>query len=78
MHDESAPTPLDVRQPAREVASDGEPYEGVDGVRTGHEGVDAVLTEVEGLAGLEVAEHVAVFERAHDTLRRALDVGTDA
>ena len=42
-------------------------------VRTGVERVDAVVVKVEGLAQRPVEEHVAVFENAHEQLRRALD-----
>lgn len=42
-------------------------------VRTGVPEVDAVLEAVEGLDEIEVSEHAAVFESAHDQLRRALD-----
>ncbi len=45
---------------------------------TGVPAVDAVLSEVAGLAGLPVADHVGVFERAHDQLRRALDADPEA
>ena len=31
------------------------------------------LADVAAVSGTPVAEHVAVFERAHDQLRRALD-----
>ncbi len=44
-----------------------------DPVRTGVEEVDAVLAAVERLDATEVAEHPAVFEQAHEQLRRALD-----
>lgn len=47
-----------------------------DPVRTGVTQVDAVLTSLEGLDDTEVAEHPAVFERAHEQLRRALDGGS--
>lgn len=47
--------------------------ESVDGDRTGHEQVDGVIDEVGTLDELPVAEHVGVFERAHDTLRRTLE-----
>lgn len=40
---------------------------------TGVAAVDQVLAEVAAVSGTPVAEHVAVFERAHDQLRRALD-----
>lgn len=42
-------------------------------VRTGNPQVDAVLASLEELEGQPVEEHVAVFERAHEQLRAALD-----
>jgi hypothetical protein len=45
---------------------------------TGVQAVDRVLADVRALADAPVAEHVAVFERAHDELRRALDARPDA
>ena len=42
-------------------------------VRTGVPEVDAVLESLAGLDETEVAEHPAVFEVAHEQLRRALD-----
>ena len=45
---------------------------------TGVESVDRVLAEVAALADVPVAEHVAVFERSHEQLRRALDARPDA
>jgi hypothetical protein len=39
---------------------------------TGHETVDAVLASLGSLDELPVGEHVAVFERAHESLRRLL------
>ena len=47
-------------------------------VRTGNPRVDAVLDSLESLDDLPVSDHVAVFERAHDELRRALDPDPDA
>lgn len=44
-----------------------------DDLRTGVASVDAVLAEVAGLEARPVDEHVAVFERAHEQLREALD-----
>lgn len=41
----------------------------VDGVPA----VDEALGALDGLADRPVEEHVAVFERAHEQLRRALD-----
>jgi hypothetical protein len=46
--------------------------------RTGVPAVDAVLESVAQAAELPAAEQVAVFERAHETLRRALDDRADA
>jgi hypothetical protein len=39
---------------------------------TGHGAVDEVLGSLDGLEGLPVGEHVAVFEAAHEALRAAL------
>ena len=47
--------------------------------RTGHPAVDEVLASLAGLEERPVAEHVAVFEAAHDRLRAALaDAGGTA
>ncbi len=46
-------------------------------VRTGVESVDAVVDSVADLAGRPVDEHVAVFESAHEELRRTLDAPPD-
>lgn len=40
---------------------------------TGVASVDQVLAEVATVADRPVSDHVEVFERAHDQLRRALD-----
>ena len=40
---------------------------------TGVAAVDRVLADVAAVSGTPVAGHVAVFERAHEQLRRALD-----
>ncbi len=45
---------------------------------TGVDAVDRVLSEVATVADAPIGEHVAVFERAHDQLRRALDAQPDA
>ncbi|MBF4768548.1 hypothetical protein ISU10_12315 [Nocardioides agariphilus] len=42
-------------------------------VRTGHARVDAVLASLSELDERPVGEHAAIFERAHDELRNALD-----
>ncbi len=58
---------------------DLEPDEGVEGmgdhVRTGDPRVDTVLDSLAGLDESPVEEHAAVFERAHEELRAALDPG---
>lgn len=41
--------------------------------RTGDASVDGVLDSLDGLRDLPVDDHVAVFERAHEQLRSALD-----
>lgn len=41
--------------------------------QTGNAAVDGVLASLAGLAEIPVAEHVAVFESAHEQLRGALD-----
>ena len=58
-------------EPGPEEAAPAEP------VRTGMERVDAVVDAVSGLADRPVDEHVAVFETAHDELRRTLDSPPD-
>lgn len=40
--------------------------------QTGHADVDAVITSLAGLDTLRIAEHVGVFEQAHESLRRTL------
>jgi hypothetical protein len=45
--------------------------------RTGHEAVDSVLQSLDALSGTPVAEHVAVFEAAHDRLRGTLATAGD-
>jgi len=56
---------------ADELGSSGER------VRTGDPAVDAVLDQLADVEGIPVDEHVAVFERAHEQLRRALDAPSD-
>jgi len=46
---------------------------------TGNTDVDAVVASLAALDDLAVAEHVAVFEQAHESLRRTLTgAGQDA
>jgi hypothetical protein len=61
-HAPGIPTPSDGEQP--DIDS------------TGVESVDRVLAEVAAVADAPVGEHVQVFERAHEQLRRALDAGS--
>ncbi len=42
-------------------------------LRTGVPAVDAVLTDVDRLDEAPLDEHLPAFERAHDSLRSALD-----
>jgi hypothetical protein len=44
-----------------------------DVLRTGDPAVDEVLAGMDALHHLPVDEHPAVFEEAHDSLRKALD-----
>lgn len=44
-----------------------------DALRTGHPAVDEVLAGLDELDDGAVGSHVAVFERAHERLRAALD-----
>jgi hypothetical protein len=61
------------QQPADPVAPEPE-----EPVRTGNEAVDGVLDSLDSLDETPVDEHVAVFERAHEQLRAALDSPRDA
>jgi hypothetical protein len=47
-------------------------FEDAEPETTGDEAVDAVVTSLRGLDELPVSEHVAVFERAHESLRQVL------
>lgn len=47
------------------------------GQATGHPAVDEVLESLSRLDGQPVDGHVAVFEQAHETLRRALSEARD-
>lgn len=47
------------------------------GVQTGHPAVDEVLRSLGALDGAPVDEHVAVFEQAHEQLRRTLSGAGD-
>ncbi|MDR7255835.1 hypothetical protein J2X46_004854 [Nocardioides sp. BE266] len=62
--------------------SSGEPVAetrpAIDYEPTGVDSVDRVLADVATVADRPVGEHVEVFERAHEQLRRALDAQPDA
>jgi hypothetical protein len=47
-------------------------HEAVEPETTGDESVDAVVASLRGLDDLPVSEHVAIFERAHESLRQVL------
>jgi hypothetical protein len=51
--------------------------EPADQVTTGLASVDRVLDELDGLDELPLDEHVGAFERAHESLRSALDAPAD-
>ncbi len=51
--------------------------EAVDYEPTGVESVDRVLADVAAVADAPIGDHVQVFERAHEQLRRALDAHPD-
>lgn len=57
----------------------GEPAAGsTDGTEsTGHPAVDEVLRSLDAIGDAPVDEHVAVFEQAHDQLRRTLSGAGD-
>ena len=57
----------------RPTPIEGDPDGTADDGSTGVAAVDQVLADVAAVSGTPVAGHVAVFERAHDRLRRALD-----
>ena len=64
---------IEPEQPADPVAP-----EAAESVRTGNEAVDGVLDSLDTLEHVPVDDHVAVFERAHEQLRAALDSPRDS
>jgi hypothetical protein len=56
----------------RAASEAGDQPRPVESESTGDEAVDAVVSSVRGLDDLPVTEHVAVFERAHESLRQVL------
>ena len=81
--DEAAETPEE--RAAREdelLAEEPDPGIGLPrdedgGIQTGHPAVDEVLRSLGALDGAPVDEHVAVFEQAHEDLRRTLSGAGD-
>lgn len=71
--------PVDQQAPdSTDSSAEAPADEPAEALRTGNVQVDAVLDSLEGLDELPVDDHVAVFERAHDELRRALDADPHA
>lgn len=70
--------PLDEQpeQPVHQGEQDAHEV-GTDHPETGVAAVDEVLASLTDLGRRPVSEHVAVFEQAHQQLRRVLDGGTD-
>lgn len=62
----------EVESVAGAPATEGEPGV-VNSERTGNHAVDRVLDSLDELPDKPIEEHVAVFERAHEQLRGALD-----
>jgi hypothetical protein len=58
-------------------ASVGLPRDDDGAIQTGHPAVDEVLRTLGALDGTPVDEHVAVFEQAHEQLRRTLSGAGD-
>lgn len=58
-----------------DMVEDVDPVEEVPG--TGHPAVDEVLRSLDALGDAPVDEHVAVFEQAHEQLRRTLQGAGD-
>ncbi len=66
--------PADADEPDAALADEPDADEGAAAAEvTGHPAVDAMLASLEGLEQRPVGEHAAVFESAHDALRRALN-----
>lgn len=55
----------------------GLPRDDAGAIQTGHPAVDEVLRSLGALDGVPVDEHVAVFEQAHEDLRRTLSGAGD-
>lgn len=64
-------------EPAHDEPAYAESTSDVEVAATGHPAVDEVLRSLESLGDRPVDEHVAVFEAAHDQLRRTLSGAGD-
>jgi hypothetical protein len=74
MTEQVSPLGLDEPDPEPETgARDEQPSPPAEPTRTGVPAVDEVLADVDRLDDRPLDEHVAAFERAHDSLRSALD-----
>ena len=73
-----ASLPEDSADPAEAPEEYPEPTEEPTGepTSTGVPAVDQVLRDVDDLDGVPLEEHLGRFERAHETLRSALDAET--
>jgi hypothetical protein len=72
-HESAEPEFTDAQEtppPATDSPTTGPPTTGLP--TTGDDAVDAVVATLRGLDDLPVSEHVAVFERAHESLRQVL------
>jgi hypothetical protein len=68
---DEAPEGRDTSSSDDRPAAEGEP------THTGVPGVDAVLAEIDDLDERPLDQHLGAFERAHDSLRSALDEPAD-
>lgn len=59
-------------QPVEEPVESHESQHDAQPESTGDPAVDAVVASLRGLDDVPVSEHVAVFERAHESLRQVL------
>jgi hypothetical protein len=67
MTEQAPPTDPQGDEPEEQQTAADEP------TATGVPAVDEVLSEVDGLDDLPLEEHLPTFERAHESLRAALD-----
>ena len=71
---EQVPQPWDVADPEVVDEEREEPsYSPEEPTRTGVPAVDDVLADVDRLDEVPLDQHLAAYERAHDSLRSALD-----